>query len=934
MHEKNHDIVLRVTIGIKNKTRAVCLEAFREAVCRIRLMSSMKKRQVVRVHSDFDKSFESEIKKYVMDQPWLRTRTEGYDHDGNCVTERSIRRIRQANRTLLLDCTGGRQQYRELGVAAVEHSTDISNYLAESGGTSPVQKAGGEQIELDKVLHVFGSKVLYYLHKEQRDGADDIPARQGLYLGRAKEVLGGARVVQITKNKKTGMYELGEIREVRKPKFFDGEFPLREATGERTTAAELDELVNQISPSQEVIDDVYVVKDILASKEAKDGTWYKVHWQGFSKKQATWEPKVNLIEFGAEEIVDEYEKKLEQGALVRRIMMDEDTLAVMELMQRHNLEGSVEYHLERYKKEKKGVMDGRLRELHGKEYKDVVGTQRIVRMRMNPETKKPTPEIPTGDSKFRWLVMGHTEPDSWKTGPQDAPVMMDSTLRQMVAMGSDYGLVTGNNIKQKGKVKPANRKKRQEWKRHLREEDRAEDRGHALIDPLEEDVISVGDYKQAFLQADNFDGEDAPKYVGYKPYKGATLRVYQLKGSLYGMSQAPMDWYRTLTTWMMSTEMGFDRSENDKAVFVQRKTKLRVGLHVDDAVTRGKKEDTERFWAAAARKFNVKYWGIVTENEPKMFCSKLIQKQVDDRGLSWYSVTQEADIRQFLIDEGMFGCKPVLAPMPEKAELFSDMRSVTEKEHQWIRSTVGSLNYFASQTRWDITYEINRVAQTLATPTQGTILALKRIMAYLAGTWDKKWRCPRVEGNQWDLYSDSDHAGERDQHTRSRTGVAFFLNAMPIHWKSSKQPVTSLSSAAAEIYALSEAAKDARLRWWISEEIHSKVKWPATIKVDNKAAISFQKVTNPASKLKGVFDLREAWVQELQEASSVVAEKVCTTLNLADMETKCLRAPTRGVLFETLDAMADLIANAYARHLGGTLMVETIGINTALPPGG
>ena len=56
-------------------------------------------------------------------------------------------------------------------------------------------------------------------------------------------------------------------------------------------------------------------------------------------------------------------------------------------------------------------------------------------------------------------------------------------------------------------------------------------------------------------------------------------------------------------------------------------------------------------------------------------------------------------------------------------------------------------------------------------------------------------------------------------------------------------------------------------------------------------------------------------------------------MNLADMETKCLRAPTRGVLFKTLDAMADAIANAYARHLGGTLMVETIGINTALPSG-
>ena len=84
---------------------------------------------------------------------------------------------------------------------------------------------------------------------------------------------------------------------------------------------------------------------------------------------------------------------------------------------------------------------------------------------MNPECKKPTPEKPEGDSKFRWIVMGHTEPDSWKTGPQDAPVMMDSTFKQIIAMGSDFGLMKGKRqiirqgIKDK-KVKPANQRQR------------------------------------------------------------------------------------------------------------------------------------------------------------------------------------------------------------------------------------------------------------------------------------------------------------------------------------------------------------------------------------------------------------------------------------------------------------------------------------------
>ena len=51
------------------------------------------------------------------------------------------------------------------------------------------------------------------------------------------------------------------------------------------------------------------------------------------------------------------------------------------------------------------------------------------------------------------------------------------------------------------------------------------------------------------------------------------------------------------------------------------------------------------------------------------------------------------------------------------------------------------------------------------------------------------------------------------------TGVAFFLNGFPTHWKAKEQPSISLSSAAAEMYALSEACKDARLRYWISDDM-------------------------------------------------------------------------------------------------------------------
>ena len=113
------------------------------------------------------------------------------------------------------------------------------------------------------------------------------------------------------------------------------------------------------------------------------------------------------------------------------------------------------------------------------------------------------------------------------------------------------------------------------------------------------------------------------------------------------------------------------------------------------------------------------------------------------------------------------------------------------------------------------------------------------------------------------------------------------------HWRSNKQPSTAMSSAAAEIVAMSECMKDVNLRMWIAEEIGIPVKWPVKIMVDNKAGIHFQKRVNPDSKLKGVFDMRLGWLRELHDRKKFVAVKVDTEKNLADELTKPLETRVR-----------------------------------------
>ena len=56
---------------------------------------------------------------------------------------------------------------------------------------------------------------------------------------------------------------------------------------------------------------------------------------------------------------------------------------------------------------------------------------------------------------------------------------------------------------------------------------------------------------------------------------------------------------------------------------------------------------------------------------------------------------------------------------------------------------------------------------------------------------------------------------------------------------------------------------------------------------DNMKTLQRMK-TNPNSKLKGIFDLREQWVKELRDKRRVKAVKISTDKNVADMMAKCL----------------------------------------------
>lgn len=187
-------------------------------------------------------------------------------------------------------------------------------------------------------------------------------------------------------------------------------------------------------------------------------------------------------------------------------------------------------------------------------------------------------------------------------------------------------------------------------------------------------------------------------------------------------------------------------------------------------------------------------------------------------------------------------------------------------------------------------------------PTEGAEADLRRVLAYMCTNADFKIAARVRRADAWDMYVDSDHAGDRIINTRSHTGIIIFYNGAPCFWQSRKQPTTALSSAEAEIYALAEAAKAAKLMYYRAEEAGAIVQWPATIQVDNTTGISFQKSTCPNTRLLGTFDLRAEWIQELRDRQTVRTIKVSTEKNVSDLLTKCHPSKRFNVLMRLIHA--------------------------------
>ncbi|RVW15239.1 Retrovirus-related Pol polyprotein from transposon RE1 [Vitis vinifera] len=264
--------------------------------------------------------------------------------------------------------------------------------------------------------------------------------------------------------------------------------------------------------------------------------------------------------------------------------------------------------------------------------------------------------------------------------------------------------------------------------------------------------------------------------------------VCKLNKSLYGLKQAPRAWFEKLHQALGI--LGFSSTKSDQSLFINITPthSTYILVYVDDILITGNNDQfVQHVITQLNNQFTLKDLGDID-----YFLG--IQVKHTSAGMH---LSQAKYISNLLQKTKMLHVKPVPTPMVSNQSL-SNSGSAPFSNTQLYRSTVGALQY-ATITRPDITYSVNRVCQFMQAPLTAHWKAVKRILRYLAGTLHHGLHLQHSSNSHLNItgFCDADWASDVDDR-HSTSGYCLFLGPNLVSWHSRKQHTVSKSSTEAE----------------------------------------------------------------------------------------------------------------------------------------
>ena len=311
------------------------------------------------------------------------------------------------------------------------------------------------------------------------------------------------------------------------------------------------------------------------------------------------------------------------------------------------------------------------------------------------------------------------------------------------------------------------------------------------------------DFSNAFAQADVKEKVYVELPKGFEPPSDGD-HVLKLNKSLYGLRQAPLNWFEYLSVGLR--KHGFEPSKLDPCLFIHKEVICLV--YVDDCL----------FFARNATNIDIileklKNYNFVFTVEKSVEAFLGVQVDVDEE-TGVVKMSQPGLIDKIVKTVGLSNCAPKATPA-NVAPLGSDKDGPECGEPWNYASVVGMLLYVSSNTRPDIQFAVHQCARHTHAPKKSHEDAIKRIVRYLSGTRDKGVSFQPSDDPVLDCYVDADFAGlwsyedkEDPVCVRSRTGYVLTFGGCPLLWVSKLQTEVALSTTEAEYIALLQAIRD------------------------------------------------------------------------------------------------------------------------------
>jgi hypothetical protein len=291
---------------------------------------------------------------------------------------------------------------------------------------------------------------------------------------------------------------------------------------------------------------------------------------------------------------------------------------------------------------------------------------------------------------------------------------------------------------------------------------------------------------------------------------GGPDTVCQLHKTLYGLRQAPKEWFEVLSDGLR--RLGFEPSDADQALWVVRGQdgpKVYILHYVDDLIMA---------CCAMARLAAVKRKILaVFKGRDLGPADRYINIRIDrDREARTLKISLPMHVKELLTKFRMLDCVPRQIPLSPGADYGARREGEEQLSGSLYAEGVGALMYLASICRPDLAVASGQLARHMAAPTERHWAQLKGVLRYLALTPNHGIVYGAGGATELQGYTDSDYAACTDTR-KSRGAYVFMLHGGAVAWSSKRQTVVATSTTEAEYIAAAEAAREAT---WLRRMVH------------------------------------------------------------------------------------------------------------------